>query len=110
MYAKPRPKYLPAGERATMAKGAVHSAEIQYAMGNLKLDNRYAWEDADYTVSKTIQAYFLNFIKKGNPNGKGLAKWPRYKAPAYERMRIDVTSKSEKEPERARYAALDSVQ
>jgi len=43
-----------------------HSAEIQYAMGNLDLDGRYAWEPPDYEVSKTMQAYFVNFIKTGN--------------------------------------------
>jgi hypothetical protein len=37
--------------------GAAHSAEIQYAMGNMDLDKRYTWEPADYEVSKTMQAY-----------------------------------------------------
>ena len=95
LYARPRPAYLgmpgqpaPAAGRGNAAggapgtsgagrgaqpppppRGAVHSAEIQYAMGNLDLDKRYAWEPADYEVSKVMQAYFVNFIKTGNPNG-----------------------------------------
>ena len=40
-------------------------------MGNLDLDKRYTWEPADYAVSKVMQAYFVNFIKTGNPNGAG---------------------------------------
>ena len=32
-------------------------------MGNLDLDKRYTWEPADLEVSKTMQAYFVNFIK-----------------------------------------------
>ena len=61
------------GVTAAAPRGAAHSAEIQYAMGNLDLDKRYAWEPADYEVSKTMQAYFVNFIKTGNPERPGPA-------------------------------------
>ena len=91
-------------------RGAVHSAEIQYAMGNLDLDKRYAWEPADHDVSKTMQAYFVNFIKTGNPDGPGLPPWPAYRPDTnYQRMRIDVKSQAEPEPHRDRYLALDAV-
>jgi para-nitrobenzyl esterase len=79
-------------------------------MGNLDLDKRYTWEPADYEVSKTMQAYFVNFIKTGNPDGPGLPPWPAYRPETnYQRMRIDVTSQAEPEPHRGRYLALDSV-
>jgi para-nitrobenzyl esterase len=58
------------------SKGAVHSAEIEYAMGNLDLNKVFAWTPEDYAVSKTMQAYFANFIKRRDPNGPGLPKWP----------------------------------
>jgi para-nitrobenzyl esterase len=91
-------------------RGAAHSAEIQYAMGNLDLDRRYAWEPADHEVSRTMQAYFVNFIKTGNPNGQGLPPWPAYRTDTnYQRMRIDVKSQAEPEPHRDRYLALDGV-
>jgi para-nitrobenzyl esterase len=125
LYAKVRPPYLgmpgqpppappsPAAGSAQQPRaprGAVHSAEIQYAMGNLDLDRRYAWEPADYDVSKTMQAYFVNFIKTGKPDGPGLPSWPAYKPETnYQRMRIDVTSRAEPEPHRDRYLALDAV-
>lgn len=122
MYARPRPKYTPLDGQAAPAppaattrpgpsipRGAAHSAEIQYAMGNLPLDKRYAWEPDDFKVSEVLQGYFVNFIKTGNPNGVGLPEWPAYASPAYQRMRIDVQSKAEAEPERARYLALDAA-
>lgn len=121
LYARPRPQYLgtpgqppPSAGRGTQqsagARGASHSAEIQYAMGNLDLDKRYAWEPADYEVSKTMQAFFVNFIKTGNPNGKGLPEWPAYRADNnYQRMRIDVESRAEPEAHRDRYLALDAA-
>ncbi len=79
-------------------------------MGNLDLDRRYAWEPADYEVSRTMQAYFVNFIKTGNPNGSGLPSWPTYRPETnYQRMRIDVKSEAEPEAHRDRYLALDAV-
>jgi len=125
LYAKVRPPYLGmpgqpppappapgpgAPQQPQAPRGAVHSAEIQYAMGNLDLDKRYAWGPADYDVSKTMQAYFVNFIKTGKPDGPGLPPWPAYRPETnYQRMRIDVTSQAEPEPHRGRYLALDSV-
>ena len=128
LYAKVRPAYLgmpgqppppappspaPAAGGAPQPpapRGAVHSAEIQYAMGNLGLDKRYTWESADHEVSKTMQAFFVNFIKTGKPDGPGLPPWPAYRPETnYQRMRIDVTSKAEPEPHRDRYLALDAI-
>jgi para-nitrobenzyl esterase len=91
-------------------RGAAHSAEIQYAMGNLDLDNRYTWEPDDRKVSETMQGFFVNFIKTGNPNGPGLPNWPAYDASTnYMRMRIDAVSAAEPETDRARYKVLDSI-
>lgn len=117
LYARPRPAYLgipgqPAPEiRPQLGpRGADHSAEIQYAMGNLDLDKRYKWEATDHEVSKLMQAYFVNFIKTGNPNGPGLLQWPAYSANThYQRMRIDVESHAGPEQHRDRYLALDLV-
>ena len=119
-YTRVRPKYLgmpgqppptmPDGRPMPEPRGAAHSAEIQYAMGNLDLDNRYAWEPADRKVSETMQKYFVNFVKTGNPNGPGLTTWPTYDpATNYMRLRIDVECKAEPEPDRARYLALDAA-
>jgi para-nitrobenzyl esterase len=117
LYARPRPNYLgipgqppPSAQTPDPRRGAAHSAEIQYAMGNLDLDKRYEWEPADHAVSKTMQAYFVNFIKTGNPNGAGLPEWPAYRAEdQYRRMRIDVKSGAEVESDRARYLAIEAA-
>ncbi|MFL6275426.1 MAG: carboxylesterase/lipase family protein [Blastocatellia bacterium] len=90
------------------ASGAVHSAEIEYALGNLDTNKVYAWTPEDYRVSKTMQAYFANFIKKGDPNGPGLPAWPAVERgkPA-QVMRLDVESRSDVEKHRERYLFLD---
>jgi para-nitrobenzyl esterase len=61
-------------------KGAVHSAEIEYALGNLPGNRVYDWQPADYMVSAVMQDYFVNFIKSKNPNGIGLPYWPLYQS------------------------------
>ena len=56
--------------------GAVHSGEIEYALGNLDGNNVFAWTAADHRVSDIMQGYWVNFIKTGNPNGGDLPAWP----------------------------------
>ncbi|HET7299413.1 MAG TPA: carboxylesterase/lipase family protein [Oleiagrimonas sp.] len=56
--------------------GAVHSGEIEYALGNLAGNHVYAWTPADRKVSAIMQGYFAHFIKTGNPNGASLPTWP----------------------------------
>lgn len=94
------------------ARGAIHSAEIEYALGNLSVNNVYAWTPDDYKVSQVMQDYFANFIKRGDPNGAGLPPWPaanRVGAGEAKVMRLDVESRAEPERHRARYLLLDQL-
>jgi len=99
-YSRPRPG----------AHGAAHSAEIEYAMGNLAGNKVYQWTPEDQKVSATMQEYFANFIKTGNPNGKGLPEWPAVKAgDTSQYLRIDVETRAETEKHRDRYLVLDRL-
>lgn len=94
--------------KAPIPKGAVHSAEIEYAMGNLAGNKDYAWTESDYTVSETMLNYFANFIKTGNPNSDKLPVWPMSKNEEKpEIMIIDLASKSVRAENDARYLFLD---
>jgi para-nitrobenzyl esterase len=127
LYARPRPAMVPAMGNATSglaggvvkgdaaappappARGAVHSAEIEYALGNLASNKVFAWTPDDYQVSKTMQAYFANFIKTGNPNGATLPAWPVLKpGTAGQVLRLDVQTRVEPDQTRARYLFLES--
>jgi para-nitrobenzyl esterase len=124
-YSRPRPAMRPEMGNATAgmaggvirdsnapktppAKGAVHSAEIEYAMGNLATNRVYAWVQDDYRVSETMQGYFANFIKTGNPNQPGLPNWPAITTTGpVQVMHIDVDTRAEPESKRERYLFLD---
>nr|WP_315231601.1 carboxylesterase family protein [uncultured Flavobacterium sp.] len=94
--------------KAPIPKGAVHSAEIEYAMGNLAGNKDYPWTESDYAVSETMLNYFANFIKTGNPNGDKLPVWPMAKNEEKpEIMIIDLASKSVRAENDARYLFLD---
>jgi para-nitrobenzyl esterase len=59
---------------AARALGVYHGAEMPYAFGTLKeLDTPPTY--ADQAVVRIVQAYWLNFIKTGDPNGNGLPTW-----------------------------------
>ena len=105
LYARPRPA-MKTGNTPP-ARGASHSAEIEYALGNLGSNEVYAWTPDDYKVSTAMQNYFANFIKKGNPNGAGLPDWPALSTGKL--MRLDVESRAETDSTRARYLFLDQL-
>ena len=95
---------------APPATGAVHSAEIEYAMGNLPTNRVFDWKPEDYFVSEIMQTFFANFIKTGNPNSLGVPTWPAVKAnvPAAV-MHIDVRTQAIPEQHRDRYLLLDQI-
>jgi para-nitrobenzyl esterase len=106
-YARVRPATLPPLPPGGPASGAVHSAEIEYALGNLDVNPVYAWTDDDRRVSATMQGYVANFVRTGDPNGAGLPRWlpaPAGDGPA-SRQRIDVDTRSVPFVEAPRYAA-----
>ena len=64
----------------------------------------FQWTADDRKVSSIMQGYFVNFIKTGNPNGKGLPKWEKLdknKTPAV--MHIGTNTRSELSTTEARF-------
>lgn len=108
-YTHPRPA-LRANPDAPVPNGAVHSAEIEYAMGNLDLNEAYAWTEDDYKVSRIMQQYFVNFIKTGDPNGEGLPEWSAYYSDStHPRLIIDANTRLGPDTRRARYQMLNEI-
>ncbi len=92
-------------------KGAVHSADIEYAMGTLPTNRVYDWQPEDYMVSDIFSQYYVNFVKTGNPNGLGLVEWPTTNGKAVAPvLQIDVntTVKADEQMEK-RYDFIDKI-
>ena len=119
LYAHPRPTRLPGTlnpladsgkdpKPAPPDRGAVPSSDIEYALGNLDVNNAYAWTPEDHQVSELMQSYFANFIKTGNPNGPGLPDWPKFESG--QRLVIDLKPRTEGLAKlKARYDFLDTL-
>lgn len=92
-------------------KGAVHSADIEYAMGTLPTNRVYDWQPEDYMISDIFSQYYVNFVKTGNPNGLGVVEWPSTNGKAIAPvLQIDAntTVKADEQMEK-RYDFIDKL-
>lgn len=65
---------IPPSKKQTL--GAFHAAEIPFVFGSH--EPILGLSDDDKALTELMQNYWVNFAKSGNPNGEGLANWPRH--------------------------------
>jgi para-nitrobenzyl esterase len=70
--------YVQASMREMARAGAPHGGEIAYVFGTLSAGRGGAPTAEDQAVSRMVQRYWVNFARTGDPNGAGLAAWPRH--------------------------------
>ncbi len=100
---------LPAGPAVPHPQGAAHATEIEYVFGTLDQKN-LPWREEDRKLSATMNAWWSNFVKNGNPNGPGLPQWPAWDSRTRQVMQIEAVPKAIAEPNRNRYEFLDAWQ
>jgi len=97
----------------TSKLGAHHAAELPYLFGTYKTR---IWptvppdyEDVDMTLGKAIMGAWVQFAKTGNPNGAGLAEWPRYASGDERCLQFGDTIHATKLPGASRIQLLHTI-
>lgn len=107
-YRRVRPRAVDDTSGRPAPWGAVHSAEIEYALANLTTNPAYAWTDEDRRVSQVMSGYWTAFVRTGDPDAAGLPRWPVAPADGSPIMRqvIDVDTAARPFPEQDRHVAM----
>ena len=58
--------------------GAPHASEIPYVFDTVAARYGKDLTKADKAMAKQMNAYWANFAKNADPNGRGLSQWPAY--------------------------------
>ncbi len=88
--------------------GAFHGGQMSYILDNLRFGNR-PWELIDYQLANTISSYWVNFVKSGDPNGKGLPEWPVYETHSKKIMNMGDHCSARTLPDSAKLNFLVSI-
>ena len=96
-YTTHRPPGTPDGQ------GATHGTELPYVFGH----PAKTWTAEDTALSDTLQGYWVNFARTGDPNGPGLPVWPAYSDAAPQVMALDTPPHPAPVPNMEQLKALD---
>jgi para-nitrobenzyl esterase len=104
--------YVPTGMQARSRYGAGHGSEVSFVFNTLNA----RWGNAEITsqekeLASTMNSYWINFAKTGNPNGEGLPKWPLYNTQSEEILDIELDGKvvPKPDPRKSRFNVIEKA-
>lgn len=83
---------------AAETAGAAHASDIPYFFDTVTTKYGAAATAKDRAIGRTINAYVVNFVNSGNPNGAGLASWPAFDSSDVMDMGSDGMARSGPDP------------
>lgn len=100
--------------RTDPRRGAFHTMDIPLAFGTLDARGSETGTAMEaLAASRAVQSRFAAFARTGDPNGAGLAPWPRYDLRRRATMIFDARSRVENDPrawQRALFARVPYIQ
>jgi len=100
---------VPASMKQRMPYGPGHGTDISYVFDNLRAPGGESVPPEDKEVARIMSAYWVNFARTGNPNGKGLPKWPVYSPKKNKILDVQPDGKPVSKPD-PRKARLDVIE
>ena len=101
--------YVPAAMKERMRYGPGHGTDISFVFNNLRAPEGATVPPEDKEVARMMNAYWVNFAKTGNPNGRDLPNWPVYSPKMSEILDIQSDGKPAGKPD-PRKARLDVIE
>jgi para-nitrobenzyl esterase len=101
--------YVPSAMKERMKYGPGHGTDISYVFDNLGARPGSTITPEDKEVARIMNAYWVNFAKTGNPNGKGLPSWPIYSTKTNELLEVQPDGKPVGKPDLTK-ARLDVIE
>ena len=99
--AEPSPKLIP------INYGAFHGDELPYVFMMLHKAER-PFVQRDWDIANKISSYWVNFVKMGNPNSRGLADWPSFSTASNLIMELGDRFRSRPMVDPAKLAAFEA--
>ncbi len=107
--AQGRPVYEYYFTKKNQSLSNYHAGEMPYAYGNL-WRHPGLYDASDEALSETMQAYWVNFVKTGDPNGEGLPEWQVRDTGHRQLLELGETVQMIDDPYQKIYAILDRYQ
>jgi len=101
--------YVPVSMKQRMPYGPGHGTDVSYVFNNLRVPEGATVPPEDKEVARIMNAYWVNFAKTGNPNGKGLPEWPVYSSKTNRILDVQSDGKPVGKPD-PRKARLDVIE
>lgn len=90
--------------------GSSHAAELPFVFDHLHTSpgSRGTSGEDDKALSQLIISYWINFARKGDPNGPGLPAWPAFDEKGQQTMFFDTTPGPRRHPNVEKIRAFDA--